>query len=267
MVYRPLSSAAELSSASSLGKGENSMNETSSHYRSIWESYWGSLSGKEEGEVFWDSAPATGAAVDLSRFQAFASSSLPLIDVGCGNGTQTRFFAGHFRRVIGVDVSEKAVLAARERAFADNIEYRVLDLLDPSAAEALHREIGDANVYIRAVLHQLSPESRPLALRSVEALLGSQGVLYLIELSPTAEQYFGSLIEKHGQPPPGLARVLQHGIKPATLAENELMALFPEARFELLAQGDGAIRTTHPLPEGGFAEVPAVYRVLKLRSS
>ena len=130
----------------------------------------------------------------------------------------------------------------------------------------MHREIGDANVYIRGVLHQLTPESRPLAARSVEILLGARGVLYLIELSHSAESYFQSLIEKYGEPPKGLARVFQHGIKPATFAESEVAALFPEERFALLAQGEGAIRTTHPLPEGGFAEVPAVYRVLRRRS-
>jgi SAM-dependent methyltransferase len=234
------------------------------HYRSIWESYWGSLSGAP-GEVFWDAAPAAGAAIDLPRFQAFADASLPLIDVGCGNGTQTRFFADHFQRVIGVDVSEKALASARESAAAPNIQYHVLDLLNPGSAEALHREVGDANVYIRAVLHQFSTELRPPAARSVEILLGTRGTLYIIELSHTAEQYFGALIQKYGAPPQGLARVFQHGITPATFAEGELAALFPETRFLLRAQGDGAIRTTHPLPEGGFAEVPAVYRVLQRR--
>ena len=240
------------------------MTHPASHYRSIWDSYWGSLSGSE-GEVFWDSAPASGAALDLPRFEALADRTLPLVDVGCGNGTQTRFLAGHFERVIGVDVSEGAVASARAGAAAANIDYRVLDLLDPAEAEALHAEIGDANVYIRAVLHQLAPESRPAAARSVETLLGARGTLYLIELAPTAEQYFGALIQKHGAPPPGLARVLQHGITPATFTEGEMAALFPEARFEVLAQGDGIIRTTHTLPEGGFAEVPAVYRVLRRR--
>src|SRR5829696_916840 len=71
------------------------MTDAATHYRSIWESYWGSLSGAP-GEVFWDAAPAAGAALDLPRFQAFADSSLPLLDVGCGNGTQTRFLADHF---------------------------------------------------------------------------------------------------------------------------------------------------------------------------
>jgi SAM-dependent methyltransferase len=241
------------------------MSDASSHYHSIWESYWGSVAGADE-EVFWDSAPATGAALDLPRFQAFADESLPLVDVGCGNGTQTRFFADHFDRVIGVDVSEIAIRAARDRASAPNIDYRALNLLEPDAAEALHREIGDANVYVRAVLHQLSPESRPVALRSLEALLGARGVLYLIELSPKAEPYFRSLIEKNGGPPKGLARVLQYGIQPAMFTESDLAALLPEARFELLAEGEGGIRTTHPLPEGGFAEVPAVYRTLRRRS-
>lgn len=242
------------------------MTDASSHYRSVWESYWGSLSGAE-GEAFWDSAPAAGAALDLDRFKAFAAPGLPLVDLGCGNGTQTRFLADHFERVIGVDVSENAVLAARANASAPNLDYRVLDLLDPAAAQTLHREIGDANVYIRGVLHQLSPDSRPLALRSIEALLGARGALYLIELSPKAEPYFGSLLQKYGELPPKLARVLQHGIKPATFGESELAALFPADRFELLAEGEDAIRTTHSLPEGGVAEVPAVYRVFKPRST
>ena len=92
------------------------MTDRAQHYRGVWQSYWGSLSGAS-GEAFWDSDPAFGAAIDLPRFETLADHALPLVDVGCGNGTQTRFFSRDFRRVVGVDVSEEAVAhAARVNA-------------------------------------------------------------------------------------------------------------------------------------------------------
>lgn len=36
------------------------------------------------------------------------------MDIGCSNGRQTRFFAQHFSKVIGVDVSEAAIALARK---------------------------------------------------------------------------------------------------------------------------------------------------------
>ena len=240
------------------------MTDAADRYRSVWEDYWGHLTGAP-GEIFWDASPATGAAVDLLRFNALADPTLPLLDIGCGNGTQTRFLGEHFARVIGTDVSEKALAAARSAAAGPNIEYRALDVLAPDHVEALHAEIGDANVYVRAVLHQLLVLDRPPAARSIERLLGRRGIAYIIELSPAAEAYFGALIQKYGAPPPGLARVLSHGITPASFGEGDMAALFPEDRFEVLASGDGVIRTTHRLPEGDFAEVPAFYRVVRRR--
>lgn len=240
------------------------MTDARDRYRTVWEDYWGHLSGAP-GEIFWDAAPDTGAALDLPRFKALADPSLPLLDIGCGNGTQTRFLGDHFPKVIGTDVSEKALASARGSAASPNIDYRVLDVLAPDDVGALHDEIGDANVYVRAVLHQILPPDRPPAARSIERLLGRRGIAYIIELSPAAEAYFGALIEKYGAPPPGLARVLRHGITPARFGEDDMAALFPEDRFKVLAAGDGSIRTTHPLPEGGFVEVPALYRVLRLR--
>lgn len=240
------------------------MPDARERYRSAWEDYWGNLSGAP-GEIFWDSSVATGAALDLPRFRALADATLPLLDVGCGNGTQTRFLGDHFARVIGLDVSETAMASARRSAAGPSVEYRALDVLAPEHAEALHAEIGDANVYIRAVLHQFLPPDRPPAARSIERLLGRRGLAYVLELSPAAEAYFFSLMQKYGAPPPGLARVLRHGITPASFSEGDMDALFPADRFEVLGAGEAAILTSHPLPEGGFAEVPAFYRVLRRR--
>jgi hypothetical protein len=146
-----------------------------------------------------------------------------------------------------------------------SIVYRVLDLLSPEDVDRLHAEIGDANIYMRTVLHQLAPQDQPVAVRGVEQLLGATGTLYFIELSAAAEAYFGELCEKYGLPP-ALARVFQHKITPGMLHEQEIATLFPPERFIVLNEGESAIRTTYRTPEGADAQVPAFYRVLRRRA-
>jgi SAM-dependent methyltransferase len=240
------------------------MTDRAQHYRSVWESYWGTLSGVS-GEAFWDSDPVFGAALDLPRFDDLADHALPLVDVGCGNGTQTRFFSQRFSRVLGVDVSEEAVVRASRANPAAGVEYRAMDVLRPEQARALHDELGDVNVYVRTVLHTFLPPDRPPAVVSLHTLVGARGTLFLLELAPTAEAYFHSLITKYGAPPPGLAKVLQHGITPATFGPGDVDALFGADRFQVLRSGEAVVRTTHALPDGGHAEVPAIYRVIKAR--
>ena len=135
-------------------------------------------------------------------------------------------------------------------------------MLSPDAAQVLHEEIGDANLYMRAVLHQLSPADHATAIQSIERLLGRKGVLYLIELSSAAEPFFAQLITQYG-PPPGLARVFQHQITPGMVNENDLDVLFPADRFTLLRTGPSHIHTVHTLPTGEVVKVPAFYAILR----
>jgi SAM-dependent methyltransferase len=226
-----------------------------------WNAYWSSIT-EAPGEVLWDAEPERGAARDIPLFEGLADPELPLVDLGCGNATQTRALALRFRRVIGADVSEAALALARG-AGPPGIELRVLDALAPDQASALHGEIGDANVYVRGVLHQFSPEERPACVRSIEALLGANGVLFVVELAPAAAAYFSALAQRHGALPPGLLRTVQFGLRAGTLGAEDLGALFPPERFDVLARGESIIHTTHTLPEGGFAEVPALYQVVR----
>lgn len=238
---------------------------SANRYATSWESFWSTSTGTP-GEIFWDADPAHAAQQDLVLFQDQADPQLPLIDLGCGNGTQTRFLADHFSKVIGTEISPTAVDIAHTKHGAPNISYRVLDVLCPDDAQALHEEIGDANVYMRAVLHQLSPADHTMAIQSIERLLGIKGILYFIELSSAAEPFFTQLIKQYG-PPPGLARVLQHEITPGMLNENELDVLFPPDRFTLLRTGQSHIHTVHILPTGEVVKVPAFYAILRrLRS-
>lgn len=230
-------------------------------YAISWESFWGATTGTI-GEVFWDTDPIHAARQDLALFGDYFDPRLPLIDLGCGNGTQTRFLAHHFTNVIGAEIAPAAVELAGKTNSADNITYRLLDVLHPDDAQHLHDEIGDANIYMRAVLHQLAAEDHVTAVQSIERLLGATGALYLIELSSAAESFFAELIRQYG-PPPGLTRVFHHQITPGMLHENALTSLFPQDRFALLDTEPSQIRTVHSLPTGEVVKVPAFYAILR----
>ena len=234
---------------------------SANRYSTSWENFWSTSTGAP-GEIFWDADPVHAAQQDLVLFQSHMDPQLTMIDLGCGNGTQTRFLADHFAKVMGTEISPAAVEIARTKHAAPNVSYRVLDVLSPDAAQVLHQEIGDANVYMRAVLHQLSPADHATAIQSIERLLGRKGVLYLVELSSAAEPFFAQLIQQYG-PPPGLARVFQHQITPGMVNENDLEVLFPADRFTLLRTGPSHIHTAHTLPTGEVVKVPAFYAILR----
>ena len=96
---------------------------TANRYLTSWENYWSTLSGTP-GEIFWDADPAHAAQQDLGLFQGYADPQLPLLDLGCGNGTQTRFLADHFPKVIGTEISPAAVEVVKVPAFYAVVRQR-----------------------------------------------------------------------------------------------------------------------------------------------
>lgn len=241
------------------------------HYRHQWESYWRTIHATGAGgEVLWDSAPEKASAEDLPRFAAIMRPDLPLLDVGCGNGRQTRFLAGHFPRVIGLDVSPAAVELARQetRGTPDEarIAYRVWNGANPGEAEALHREIGDANVYMRTVFHCVQSPDRPRFVESLATLVGERGTLYLIELTRGALE---TLRKLPGDSPSGLPRlvhnVVVNGIHPIGFSQEDRQRYFPEDRWQVLDQGDSVAIKTILLANGTDALVPANYLVMRPR--
>lgn len=226
---------------------------------SAWESYW-SKTSELSHPIYWDCSPEWSAR-DLSRFKNAIDSQLPLIDFACGHGKQTRFLADHFTRVIGVDVSKSAVEMAKAEYNAPNIEYRVLDGLKPEQAEALHSEIGDANIYMKGGFHHIPVERRSDFAKSLQILLGNQGIIYLIELGESATNYFNSLREKYGNFPEEMTIVLEHGIRPGTVALQDIVNFFPE--FEILQSGEDFFDVVFPLPDGEDSKIPMFYATMK----
>ncbi len=95
-----------------------------SRYREAWEGFWREAPD-EPGAVIWDAEPALTTAVHLALFVPhLAAPGLPVVDLGCGNGTQTRFLADCFPRVLGVDLPPRPSPAPGTRTPADQAEFR-----------------------------------------------------------------------------------------------------------------------------------------------
>jgi SAM-dependent methyltransferase len=73
----------------------------------VWERWWSDVNDSP-GEVVWDAA-ASDLAADLEVFGDWFDPDLPVLDLGCGDGRQTRFLAQHFKTVIRVDISPSAI--------------------------------------------------------------------------------------------------------------------------------------------------------------
>lgn len=238
-------------------------------YDRHWEKFWKTVDRTgQDGEVVWDARPEIAAAEDLTRFLSYMDTSVPILDLGCGNGRQSRFLAQHFDKVIGADIAPSAVeLARKETAKESNVVYRVLDATHPEQAEAFHAEFGDVNVYIRTVMHVIQKVDRPKFVQSLKILLGERGVLYQIELSSKALNYFRSLPEKGKMDlPPLIERVVQHGVVPVGYEADERAELFPAEEWELLKEESDVTVKTIPIAEGQEGSIPANFLIMRHRA-
>lgn len=225
-----------------------------------WESYWNSIKATGiDGQVFWDTEAQNASMEDFRRFRDSMDPNLPILDLGCGNGRQTRFLANHFKLAIGADVSPSAVrLAISETSAEENVVYRVFDAVNTESARALHDEFGDMNIYMRGVLHMIKWRDRSNFITSLEVLLGERGVLYQIELASESILHLRALPDDVFAQIPKVARRVGFNYQ-------EREKFYPDARWIVLGQGDGVAIRSIPLADGKEDAMPANYLVLKRR--
>ncbi|WP_030662138.1 class I SAM-dependent methyltransferase [Streptomyces cellulosae] len=232
-----------------------------SRYREAWEGFWREAPGGQ-GAVFWDAEPVLTAGAHLALFEPhLIDHGLPMVDLGCGNGTQTRFLADRFPHVIGADISTAALDHARHADPAGQATYRLLDGAAKGAAKTLHAELGDANVYMRGVLHQAEPEDRQQLVDGIAALVAERGRAFLVELSEDAKPVLLGLAQSPGGPPPKLAPVFRHGIAPGEVADDAIPVYLNVAGLTVLASGELPLTTTEYRPDGTRIELPSRWLV------
>jgi SAM-dependent methyltransferase len=90
-----------------------------------WERYWsGVRSTGAAGEVLWDADQLVEAETVAEQLRVHADLTLPMVDLGCGNGRQSRALTLLSSRVLGIDASAAAIARARLEA-ADSPEHYV----------------------------------------------------------------------------------------------------------------------------------------------
>ncbi|MFF2545596.1 class I SAM-dependent methyltransferase [Kitasatospora sp. NPDC058063] len=236
-------------------------------YLDAWEGFWRDAP-EEPGAVIWDAEPALGAERHLTLFRPhLADPALPVVDLGCGNGTQTRFLAERFPLALGVDLSAAAVDRARRGDPAGRAEFTRLDATDAEAVRALHRRLGDANVYVRGVIHQSEPADRQRVAEAIRILLGARGRAFVFELAEAAKGVLEALVRDPSGPPPKLRPVFTHGLAPAEVADAVFPELFRAAGLDVLATGELPLATTESTPDGARIELPAHWLVAGPRGS
>ncbi|MEV5986843.1 class I SAM-dependent methyltransferase [Streptomyces sp. NPDC052051] len=232
-----------------------------SRYRQAWESFWHEAPD-EPGSVIWDAEPKLTSAVHLALFEPLLTDpGLPFLDLGCGNGTQTRFLADRFPRVLGADLSSAALDHARRADPAGRAGYRLMDAAEQSEAAALHAELGDVNVYMRGVLHQCEPADRQPLVDGLATLVGERGRVFLVELAEEAGRMLKELARRPEGPPAKLAPVFRHGIAPGEVADAALPEYLRAAGLTVLARGELPLVLTEYLADGTRIDLPSKWIV------
>ncbi|MEV8314477.1 class I SAM-dependent methyltransferase [Streptomyces sp. NPDC059900] len=232
-----------------------------SRYKEAWEGFWRDAP-QEPGAVFWDAEPALTVGIHLALFEPhMTAAGLPVVDIGCGNGTQTRFLADRHLRVLGVDLSAAALAHARRADPAEQVEFRQVDAAERSEAEQLHAELGDVNVYMRGVLHQCDPADRGPLVEGIAALVGERGRAFVVELAEAAGAVLRGLAQSPQGPPPKLAPVFAHGIAPGEVADAAVPQYVAAAGLTVVASGELPLITTEFTPDGRRIELPSKWLV------
>lgn len=228
--------------------------------RENWDRYWSSI--HDSSEVLWNVPHVLGVKLDFENFQPFFKDShLPLIDFGCGDGTQTQFFAQHFTKVIGLEISNTAIELARHKAQNAGLSLNYYLLNNLETVQQIHEHFGDANIYMRGVLHQIQHQERSLVAEQLKILVGDTGTIYIVELSSQAHNLLQQKIQNQ-EMPLGLAKVLESKIKPGTVSLENLQSLFTPLNFSFLESGE-SFMAINANSNGEFIHLPAQYAIMR----
>ncbi|WP_026532029.1 class I SAM-dependent methyltransferase [Arthrobacter sp. H41] len=233
-----------------------------------WEGYWSRVQQTGAGgEVLWDSASDT----EWNQYEGFARKhmdlALPVVDVGCGNGTFTRRLAGVFPLALGIDVARSAVERAElESAGMSRTGYRTGDFTMAGTGAAIRAECGPVNVFVRGVLHVLRKEQQRALARNLADLVGGTGKVLLTETNfrgnPLA--YLQSLGATPGDIPEQLERAISGIPVPGRFGAGERAAAFPAEDWHVDEEGPVTIEAV-TMTSGGPTAIPGYYAMLSRR--
>lgn len=231
-----------------------------------WEGYWrGIRTTGRSGDVLWDSGSPTERAQLSKAVVAHFDPALPVIDVGCGNGTQTRWLAGLFPTVLGIDVSAGAVERARREAEGiPNAHFMVMDAAGAGAGESLLERLGPANVFVRGVFHVLKADKQASLAGNLRTVVGSSGRVFLAETNfrGSSLAYLEQLGATRRSMPRQLQRALENLPRPGRFGARERHSIFPDSDWQLITDGPVNIEVVPMSSPDHSQQVPGYFAIL-----
>jgi hypothetical protein len=138
----------------------------------------------------------------------------------------------------------------------------------PGAGARLAAELGDANVFVRGVLHALTGPARCALAANLHDLLGARGTLLLAEThfpgSPL--DYLQHLGATPTHLPRPLERALAAGLpRPSDFGPAQLAETFPSAAWVTVASGPAVIDAVPTRTPERLEPIPGYCAVLRTR--
>jgi len=126
----------------------------------------------------WDVGGPQPALVELVRTGELNRGKV--LDVGCGTGENALYFAGNGFSVIGVDLSNRAIAAARAKAAERKLKVEF------QAGNALSLDFKDGafdNVTDSGLFHTFPDNDRPVYAREIARVLVTRGRYFMLAFS------------------------------------------------------------------------------------
>ena len=137
----------------------------------------------------WDIGEVQPALV---AYLAHASIADPVLDAGCGTGELALLLAGRGRQVLGFDVVEAAIAAARAKAVerALTVDVRVAD-----AAQVADLPIRPRTVLDSGLLHSLDEQAATAYVDGLATICAPGALVCVLAMSTEADQGWGQTEE------------------------------------------------------------------------
>lgn len=235
-----------------------------------WEHFWSKVG--DDDSLPWHAEPPSHTATMLAAVRRHLPPGLPLVDVGCGDATATRWLAAELGcPAFGIDSSPSALTKATARADDASaaastaasggnpgVELREVNVLDAEAVENLAAEIGPAIVWSRFLLHHLQDTAaRHAALRSMATLAGPAGRIVNLEITTLDADGFSAYADREH----ALRALLQAGVQPGQLVPTEIIQLHQDIGLKIVAFEAGVFPAARSHPTDPPFTVPAEWVV------
>lgn len=137
----------------------------------------------------WIDTPTIFAQQAISHFPSLGK----ILDLGCGQGQDSRYFAEHGYSVLDTDFSDQAITFAQQKNIFSNLDFKVLDVTDPLPFEDKTFDI----VYSHLALHYFDKQKTKEVFEEITRILKDGGILALLLNSVYDTEYnTGTMIEE-----------------------------------------------------------------------